>query len=150
MPSVSSWSKWKPPGQDSDHIHNNALSSSRRVLSDADLTAVACQCHPNQTHCDENFLCTPCQRFIDDCHWVKNYKLPEGKFSRLSKRHWNQGAYLADGDASEGLNWDYVHPASGLSSVRALRQLLGDLKFWFKLDDDQTFCHHQTPYLLPS
>jgi Heterokaryon incompatibility protein (HET) len=128
MPSVSSWFKRKITGPSSNHIDSNALPSSRRILSDVDLAAVSCQCHPNEKHYEPDFLCPSCQRFLDDCHWIKNYKLPREKFSRLSKRHWKQGAYLADGDASEGLNWDYEHSANGRQAGCHLCELFGN--FW--------------------
>jgi hypothetical protein len=79
-------------------------------------TSLSCACHPDIKPDTPHTLCLACQEFIDKCHWIQNHKLPLPNFADISDKEWENGAYIADGDASRGLNWDYELGINGRSS----------------------------------
>jgi hypothetical protein len=96
----------------------------RPDFSSEEVAALSCQCHLDFQPQRPHFLCQGCRRFVDECHWIQMYKLPEAQFSKLSKRQMKRGAYIMDGDAREGLTWDYNHMLQDSSIECHLCELL--------------------------
>ena len=115
MSTISSWVRKSPsswfsslkatPKPDS----SNEAELVPQIVASLDEVAVRCQCHPDTESDQPHRLCKACRRFVDNCHWIQIFKLPSSQFANLSKRKWKRGAYIADGDAGRGLNWDYNH-----------------------------------------
>jgi hypothetical protein len=126
MPSISSWMRTKAQIL-FDHPDTGSTEYSTASFSPENEIALFCHCHPDEKQYHPNFLCEACRRFVKTCHWVQNYKLPSAQFSKLSKRQWKRGAYVADGDAVEGLNWDYEYSLSDRSVGCHLCELIGTL-----------------------
>jgi hypothetical protein len=128
MPNLRSWaqkpSKWfsDPRPTDTQDISNQPT-----PLDAAELSRLSCHCHPDLQPERPHILCKACQHFVDECHWIQNYKLPPQKRKQLSERHWKRNAYLADGDAAEGLNWSYELSQDGRSKACHVCQLIGTI-----------------------
>ncbi len=126
MPNLRSWatkpSKWFSGIRPTDALE---ISNQPTPLDAAELSELSCHCHPDLEPERPNILCKACQHFVGECHWIQNYKLPPEKRKQLSKRQWKRGAFVADGDASEGLNWSYELPQNGRSKGCHLCELIG-------------------------
>jgi hypothetical protein len=80
-----------------------------KPLTQSDMIALSCQCHPDLEPDKPHVLCDKCRSFVTNCHWIQIHKLSAAQRSKLSRRQWRRGAQIMDGDASESLNWVYEH-----------------------------------------
>ena len=109
MSSILKWARNASSIRSHNKERHEITDSPVKPLTKSEQLALSCQCHPDLEQDRPHVLCEQCQRFVNNCHWIKIHKLPTGERLKLSQRQWRRGAQTMDGDVARRLVWDYKH-----------------------------------------